>query len=198
MKKYLSILLIVVLLPGATKTVTNSPSGLMVEFIREPDNVQILDLKPEFSWIVPTDANIQTAYQILVASSEEKLENNSGDIWDSRKVISNRSSEVEFGEKSLSKNSLFFWKVRIWNTKNESTKYSEIQSFTTGDPVNYLTTGNKFQTSLISPEKFIKTGDNHFFFDFGKDAFGTLVLEINSSGFSGSNLKTDISDWIRF
>ena len=34
--------------PGGT-----APTGLMVEFIREPRNVSVLDPEPEFSWIVP-------------------------------------------------------------------------------------------------------------------------------------------------
>ncbi len=39
----------------------------------------------------------------------------------------------------------------------------------------------KFQSSLIEPKSIIKTGDEHYFIDFGQDAFGTLVLTINSN-----------------
>ena len=69
--------------------------------------------------------------------------------------------------------------MRIWNDKDPPTGYSEIQSFTTGTPAGYSTTGNKFQTSLIAPAKFAKISDKCYFVDFGKDAFGTLVLEID-------------------
>ncbi len=37
---------------------------------------------------------------------------------------------------------------------------------------------NKFQSSLIEPKSVTKVGENHYFIDFGKDAFGTIVLTI--------------------
>ena len=63
--------------------------------------------------------------------------------------------------------------------KGKPSSWSAIQSFKTGSFNKYATTGNIFTETLISPERLIKTGDNHYFADFGKDAFGTLVLEIN-------------------
>lgn len=178
MRKYWLLLLIIILFPGANNPGPDSPIGLMVEFIREPENVKILDLKPEFSWIVPVNANFQTGFQILVASSKEKLEKNIANIWDSKKILSNRSSEIEFGGDNLKNESTFFWKVRIWNDKDKPSEYSEIQPFSTGNPVGYATTRNKFQTALIEPVKFAKIANGHYFVDFGKDAFGTLVLEL--------------------
>jgi alpha-L-rhamnosidase len=176
-----SLLLALFLLSGGMDHSTDSPSGLMVEFIREPQNVPILDLKPEFSWIVPTDAKYQTAYRILIASSKEKLEKNIADIWDSNKTISSKSSEIEYGSGNLAINSTYFWKVKIWNDRDEPSEYSILQSFTTGKPDGYATTRNKFQTRLIRPESFLKIAEDHYFADFGKDAFGTLVLEFNAS-----------------
>lgn len=38
-----------------------------------------------------------------------------------------------------------------------------------------------FQTAMIKPEQIKKTGKDHYFIDFGKDAFGTLVLNIKLS-----------------
>jgi len=179
MKKYWLLLFIIILLPGANISRVDSPAGLMVEFIREPDNVPVMDMKPEFSWIVPVNANFQTGYQILVATSKEKLEKDITDVWDSRKIQSNKSTEIEFGGNYLAFKSTFFWKVKIWGDKDNSYDYSEIQAFTTGTPVGYVTTGNMFQTKLIEPEKIVKIAEEHYFVDFGKDAFGTLVLELN-------------------
>ncbi len=179
MRKSLFLLLIIILFPGANNPRPDSPAGLMVEFIRNPENVKIFDLKPEFSWIVPLNANLQTGYQILVASSKEKLEKDIADVWDSKKIHSNRSSEIEFGGDNLAVKSTCFWKVKIWNDKDNPSDYSEIQAFTTGTPVGYITTGNMLQTKLIEPEKFVKIAEERYFADFGKDAFGTLVLELN-------------------
>lgn len=155
------------------------PTGMMTELIREPGNVPIMDLMPEFSWIVPAYASYQTAYQILVASSNENLIKDIADIWDSEQVQSKLSTEVEYGGSELAVNSSFFWKVRIWDENGKPSEYSDIQSFTTGNPTGYATTGNKFLTELIKPVKVIKVADKHYFADFGKDAFGTLVLEFS-------------------
>lgn len=44
---------------------------------------------------------------------------------------------------------------------------------------NNTSVNNKFQSSLIEPKSITKVGENHYFIDFGKDAFGTIVLTIN-------------------
>ena len=72
------------------------PTGLMVEFIRQPEQIQILDSKPEFSWIVPVESKFQIAFQIQVASSKLKLTNGETDLWNSGKVESRNSTEVEY------------------------------------------------------------------------------------------------------
>lgn len=169
--------LLLLLPPRQNKTV-ESPYGLMVEFIRESENVKILDPKPEFSWIVPEKAEYQTAYQILVSTSAEIIERNNSDVWDSGKITGSSSIEVEYGGAGLADNSSFFWKVRIWNKKGKPSPWSETKLFKTGITADYTTTGNKFTETLTRPVKLVNTGENRFFADFGRDAFGTLVLEI--------------------
>lgn len=179
MKTILFLLFLSALMAGQKKTETDGPSGLMVEFIRNPGQVRILDSKPEFSWIVPDDAESQSAYQILVASSKELLSKDIGDLWNGLRTVSSKSVEVEYAGGKLSENSTYFWKVRIWSKKGKPSSWSAIKSFKTGSFIKYATTGNIFTETLISPERIIKTADNHYFADFGKAAFGTLVLEIN-------------------
>lgn len=90
-----------------------APSGLMTEFIREPALVKIVDKKPEFSWIVPEDAIVQTAWQIQLASTNERLKNDNPDFWDSGKNIGNKSTEVEYQGSELNENTDYYWRVRI-------------------------------------------------------------------------------------
>jgi alpha-L-rhamnosidase len=59
---------------------------------------QISDLKSE----IPRGQK-QTAYQVLVASSEELLKKDKGDLWDSGKVASDQSIQAEYGGPLLSK-----------------------------------------------------------------------------------------------
>ena len=75
---------------------------------------------PVFSWeIKTTRPQGQSAYQIIVASSEKILDSNVGDLWDSGKVESNNSSEISYGGKSLTRVDRLFWKVRCWNDPDE-------------------------------------------------------------------------------
>ncbi len=166
------------LIPQCQNQAVKSPHGLMVEFIREADQTKILDAKPEFSWIVPEKAVYQTAYQVLVSSSKGSLARSEADVWDSGRTTGSLSSEVEFAGAGLPDNSSFFWKVRIWDKRGKPSPWSEIKSFKTGSTGSYATSGNNFMETLSRPEKLIKTGKNRFFADFGKDAFGKLILEI--------------------
>ena len=178
MKRYLKFISGFMLLLLSCSNI-ETPNGLMVEFIRDTEGVKIMDLRPEFSWIVTQEAMNQTAYEILVSSSRDNLKKNVADIWNSNKVISSESSEVEYSGNTLSPGKQYFWKVRIWDKKDQPTGYSEMQSFKTGNPEAYATTSNKFLTSLIKPSKFVRLKEGHYFIDFGKDAFGQLILNIN-------------------
>jgi hypothetical protein len=170
---------LITFIPGNKKTLNESPTGLMVEFIREPERVLISDPKPEFSWIVPDNAINQTAYQILVSSTKELLSGDIGDLWNGIKTISSKSVEVQYSGGNLVDNYKYFWKVRIWDRKGRPSSWSEIQPFRTGILKDYETAGNRFTETLIKPEKLIRTGNKSYFADFGRDAFGNLVLEIN-------------------
>lgn len=140
-----------------------------------------MDLKPEFTWVVPASSKSQAAYQVLVASSEEKLRNDTGDVWDSGKTAGNNSVEVEYAGEPLEQNKPYCWKVRIWDITGKISGYSEPQSFKTGSAVNYLTTENKFQSPEISPILFKKTSPREYFIDFGNDAFGTLTIKLEAA-----------------
>ena len=153
----------------------------MVEFIREAEYVKIFDPLPEFSWIVDPSIRNQTAYQILVASSQTLIEQNQADIWDSGKVNSQRSTEVEYAGLSLNPDKQYFWMVKIWDQHDQASTYSVIHSFQTNGLGKYATTPNVFQSVLINPKKIKSISPGHIFIDFGKAAFGTLLLNIKSS-----------------
>lgn len=152
-----------------------SPIELTVELIREPSSdVEIFDLKPEFGWTVPQNLKFQTAYQILLSSSKENIDVNKGDVWDSGKITSSQSTNVEYQGKSLELNKTYYWKVRIWDAANKVVKYSDSQKFTTGKSDSYIiSTENKYQLEKVKPVRFIDRGA-FYFIDFGKAAFATI------------------------
>ncbi len=84
----------------------------------------IADLKSEIGNLkseIPRGQK-QTAYQILVASTPELLAKDQGDLWDSGKVASDQSIQVEYGGpstglragKALESGMRCHWKVRVW------------------------------------------------------------------------------------
>ncbi|GBF20171.1 arylsulfatase [Arenibacter sp. NBRC 103722] len=152
---------------------SKGPSNLIVEWIRNTAGVTIIDPKPEYGWVVPDGAVTQSAYQLLVASTKEKIDNNIGDIWNSGQIKSNASTEIEHGGTQLKSGETYYWKVRIWDQDNRLSRYSKTQTFTMGSPKATITTPNGFQIDKIKPVLFEKRGDTYFV-DFGKAAFATI------------------------
>ena len=152
-----------------------APTELTVELIRSPETeVEIFDLQPEFGWTVPLGSKFQSAYQILVASSKSIIDSNNGDIWDSKRVASSASTNVEYAGEPLEVGKTYYWKVRIWDEENRLVDYSDVQRFTTGKSDRYIiSTENKFVTTKVNPVLFEKRGD-FYFMDFGKAAFATM------------------------
>lgn len=87
--------------------------------------------QPRLSWqLVSKEQNVtQSAYQILVASSEEKLKKNQGDIWNSAKVVSNKNLQITYGGTPLKNETKYFWKVKVWNQKDKASNWSKSASF---------------------------------------------------------------------
>jgi len=152
---------------------SQGPTDLTVEWIRNTKDVEVLDTRPEFGWVVPDGAVSQSAYQLLVASSEEKINNNIGDVWDSAQVRSNTSSEIEHAGAALESGETYYWQARIWDEENRLSSYSKPQTFTMGTMQKTITTANSFNVERIAPVNFEKRG-GLYFIDFGKAAFATI------------------------
>jgi alpha-L-rhamnosidase len=88
---------------------------LMVEYAENPINID--EPHPRFSWIVSADKRNQTqsAYRILVASSRDKLNSNTSDMWDSGKVESGETIQHQYENNNLRSNTSYYWKVILWD-----------------------------------------------------------------------------------
>ena len=109
-----------------------APDGLLVNGVSYP--LAIDRDATRFTWM-STDAGrgeAQTAYQILVASSAERLAAGKADWWDSGKVDSDRSASVEYSGKPLPPATRFWWEVRVWDKTGEVSHYSKPNYFDTG------------------------------------------------------------------
>ncbi|WP_227686976.1 alpha-L-rhamnosidase [Spirosoma arboris] len=83
-------------------------------------------VKPRLSWELTATGRgqVQTAYQLLVASSSELLASDKADLWNSNKVIGNTTNQVEYGGKPLASRTVCFWKVRSWDKTGQPGPWS--------------------------------------------------------------------------
>ena len=90
--------------------------------------------QPALSWILQSDQRdkVQTAYQILAASSQQLLDQNTGDVWDSGKVVSDDTIQVSFAAKPLKSAQEVFWKVRVWDAAGKVSAWSPTAMWTMG------------------------------------------------------------------
>lgn len=79
--------------------------------------------KPVFSWRMEssTPGAEQTAYQIEVAG-----------LWDSGKVVSDRSVAIPFAGPPLESGRTYHWRVRVWNEEGKVSPWSETARWTMG------------------------------------------------------------------
>ncbi|GLB49608.1 alpha-L-rhamnosidase [Neptunitalea lumnitzerae] len=105
--------------------------ALKCEILDNPLGIDVLN--PRLSWqLFASENNVyQEGYQILVASSEEKLNHNQVDLWDSGKVASDNSIHVKYAGKPLKDKEDAYWKVKVWTNKGE-TQWSETAHWSMG------------------------------------------------------------------
>ena len=94
-------------------------------------------VKPRLSWVIEeSNSEIrgqkQSAYQVLVASTPELLAKDQGDLWDSGKVSSDQSIQVEYAGRSLESRMLCHWKARVWDKDSKLSAWSAPASWSMG------------------------------------------------------------------
>ena len=105
---------------------------LRCEYRQDPLGIDAA--RPRLSWVINSDRRgaMQSAYQVLVASTAELLAADKGDLWDSGKVESDQSNQVEYTGQALVSHTRCFWKVRVWDNKNEAAPWSSAAQWTMG------------------------------------------------------------------
>ncbi len=109
-----------------------TPLELRCEYLVDPLAVEAT--APRLSWRVESEARgqRQTAYQILVASSREKLDRNEGDLWDTGRVSGNQTTQIAYSGQPLKSRQECFWKVRVWDKDGTASVWSEPARWTMG------------------------------------------------------------------
>jgi hypothetical protein len=105
---------------------------LQCEYISDPLGVEAL--RPKLSWqILSTQRNLlQTAYRVLVADDTSLLQKNIGNIWDSKKVLSDASIQIEYAGQKPEPAKTYYWKVMVWDNKAETSAWSKTAKWQMG------------------------------------------------------------------
>lgn len=174
----------------------NIPTDLVCDLLVRPEMTRITNPRPVFGWVV--HSRFQSAYRILVGSSEEDLDRDVGAMWDSEKQTSSRSQNIRYEGKPLQSSSTYFWKVCTWDENGECDGFSSTQTFHTSDfnkkrkwpgqsewvkvdgapgigwaPENR----NPLVFRQVDPSTIVAR-DEGYFIDFGKAAFAYVRLTI--------------------
>jgi len=111
-----------------------APDNLTCEYLRDPMAVDVT--KPRLSWVntaaPDSRGQLQTAYQIQVASTKDKLLAEQADLWDTGKVNSSESMRVRFGGKELVSREDCWWHVRTWDRDGKVSPWSQPAFWTMG------------------------------------------------------------------
>ena len=208
MKQSKSLLIILLfLICHSTSAMDRKPYGLLTDLIEHTDytwqngyvsNVQIWQMEsaieslqyveiasafPSFSWIVPGKSNniVQISYRIIVSDNMEDAVSEKGNIWDSGVIESNKSTSVLYGGNALYPKKNYFWRVKVSTTFDLESEWSDVKAFRTADNLSeYVASFYPQVKTFEQPISVNKTDKNITFIDFGKAAFGQLVLNLTS------------------
>lgn len=111
---------------------SGAPFRLRCEFASNP--LGVIRRPPRLSWWINDNrpAELQSAYEIMAASSSEKLAQDKADVWHSGRVESDRSSHVPFAATGLSSGQRIWWKVRTFDSDGLASAWSEPATFQLG------------------------------------------------------------------
>ncbi|NTE04427.1 family 78 glycoside hydrolase catalytic domain [Agrobacterium tumefaciens] len=105
---------------------------LSCAYLNNPIGIDLAN--PNLSWKLQSAQHniIQNAYQILVASNLSNLNKNIGDVWDTKKVSSNQSIQVQYKGSKLVSTKKYYWKVQVWDNMGKVSGWSKPAFFQMG------------------------------------------------------------------
>jgi alpha-L-rhamnosidase len=100
------------------------PFDLRCEYEANPIGINVV--QPRFSWKLQDERRgaRQSAYRVLVASSEEFLARDEADLWDSGEVQSDQTAWIEYQGKPLVSRQRAYWKVQVRDEQGDASEYS--------------------------------------------------------------------------
>jgi alpha-L-rhamnosidase len=103
------------------------PVRLRCEYLANPLGVDVA--RPRLSWALAARGKargeVQSAYQVLAATSRERLREGRADLWDTGRVASAETLHREYAGAPLRSGQRVWWKVRAWDRAGRPSAWSE-------------------------------------------------------------------------
>jgi alpha-L-rhamnosidase len=105
-----------------------SPTALRTDYAANPLGIDAA--QPSLSWRLQPTADSarglrQTAYQLLVATHPDRLTPEDADVWNTGKVVSDRSVHVRYDGRPVRSRMRYYWTVRVWDEAGRVSSYSD-------------------------------------------------------------------------
>lgn len=112
--------------------------NLHVEYMENPIGIDVAI--PRFSWQMKVEDDkrgyFQTAYQLIVTNPKGEV------VWDSEKIMSSKSLNIEYSGSKLNPATCYNWTVTVWDQQGETSKAS-----------------SWFETGLMNPDPELSAWD---------------------------------------
>jgi alpha-L-rhamnosidase len=126
MKNKIQIILLLVCFSISTSfgMINDEVAQLTTEYHTNPIGIDIV--KPRLSWQISTEKQNwkQAAYEIRAAISISDLQKGKKLLWSSGKEISDQSVNILYAGPKLSSMQRVYWKVRVWDSNNQTSEWS--------------------------------------------------------------------------
>ena len=148
-------------------------------------------LQPRLSWtLCATErAQVQSAYQIRVATSPQALQQEQALLWDTGKVASDQSAHIVYAGAPLRAGARYFWQARVWDRQGHVSPWSA--------PAFWQLAINDWQAHWIGPTTAATRGWKDFTLaadiTLEKNAVGILFRAQDSDNLYMWQLNTAIS-----
>lgn len=121
---------------------TIAPARLRCEYLVDPLGIDVK--RPRLSWIVEharpgLRGRVQTAYRILVSDDPALLARDEGNLWDTGKISSDETIQIEYAGRTLRSCRRAWWKVRTWDNDDRPSAWSDTALWSMGllDPSDW-------------------------------------------------------------
>lgn len=123
-----------------------TPVNLKCELHIDPFGIDVAN--PGLSYILKTLGSNgkginQSAYQVLVSNTRDFKKGSN--LWDSKKVVSDKMAYIIYAGKTLKSNQQCWWKVRVWDQNGKLSAWSKTSCWTMG-----IINPNDWKASWIS------------------------------------------------